>query len=85
MSELKTSCASEARLSKQRHEDHNNDVEPTMSVNENNDIEVDYEFHNNVAFVQVELGLENKDVEETEGLKNNAHSASFKLTEQVDW
>jgi hypothetical protein len=35
--------------------------------------------------VQVELGLENKDVEETEGLKNNAHSASFKLTEQVDW
>jgi hypothetical protein len=33
-----------------------------------NDVEVDYEFHNDTAFVQVELCLEDKDVEETEGL-----------------
>ena len=51
MSELKTRCASEERLSNKRHEDHNDDVEPPMSVN---DAEVDYEFHNDAAFVQVE-------------------------------
>jgi hypothetical protein len=39
-----------------------------MSVNEDDDIDVDYEFHNDVAVVQIELGLEDKDVEETEGL-----------------
>ena len=66
MSELKISCASEARLYNKRHEDHDNDVEPPMSVN---DIEVDYEFRNNAAFVQVELCLEDEDVEETEGLR----------------
>jgi len=31
-------------------------------------VEVEYEFHNNTAFVQVEFGLEDKDAEETEGL-----------------
>ena len=62
---MKTSCASEARLSNERHEYHNNDVEPLMSVNE---VEVDYEFHNGTAFVQVELSLEDDDVEETKGL-----------------
>jgi hypothetical protein len=36
-----------------------------MSVN---GIEVDYESHNDAAFVQIELGLEDKDVEEREGL-----------------
>ena len=65
MSELKTSCASEAQLSNKRHENHDDDVEPLMSVN---DIEVDYEFHNNAAFIQIELSLEDEDVEEMEGL-----------------
>jgi hypothetical protein len=65
VSELKTSCASEARLSNERHRDHDNDVEPPMS---GNDVEVDYEFRNDAAFLQVELSLEDKDVEETEGL-----------------
>ncbi len=65
VSELKTSCASEARMSNERHEDHDNDVEPSMSVN---DVEGDYVFHNDTAFVQVELGLKDNDVEETEGL-----------------
>ena len=68
MSELKESCAREAQLSSERHEDHDNDVEHLMSVNEINDIDVDHEFHNDVAFVQIELGLEEEDVEETEGL-----------------
>jgi hypothetical protein len=45
VSKLKTSCASEARLSNERHEDHDDDVEPPMSVNENNDVDMDYEFH----------------------------------------
>jgi hypothetical protein len=68
VSELKASCASEARLSNKRHEDHNNDVEPLMSVNEEDDVDVDYEFHNDIEVVQIELGFEDKDVEETEGL-----------------
>jgi hypothetical protein len=29
---------------------------------------VDYEFHNNIAFVQIELRLEEEDVEEVQGL-----------------
>ena len=33
-----------------------------------NDIEVEYEFHNNAALVQVELRLEDEDVEESKGL-----------------
>jgi hypothetical protein len=42
------------------------------------DVEVDYEFHNDGAFVQVELILEEK-------LKSNkAHSTSFEFTEHVD-
>jgi hypothetical protein len=36
-----------------------------MSADE---VEVEYEFHNNTAFVQVDFGLEDEDVEETEGL-----------------
>ncbi len=60
VSELKTSCASEARLSNERHEDQDDDVKPPMSV-----AEVDYEFHNDAAFVQVGLSLEDEDVEET--------------------
>ncbi len=39
-----------------------------MSVYEDNDIEVDYELHNNAAFVQIELGLKETDVEEVQGL-----------------
>jgi len=53
VSELKASCASEARLSNKRHEDCNNDVEPLMSIIENNDVDMGYEFHNNAAFVQI--------------------------------
>ena len=33
-----------------------------------NDSEVEYEFHNNAALVQVELRLEDEDVEESKGL-----------------
>ncbi len=29
------------------------------------DVEVDYEFHNDAAFVQVELSIEDEDVEKT--------------------
>jgi hypothetical protein len=65
VSELKISCASEARLNNERHKDHDNDMEPPMSVN---DVEMGYEFHNDAVFVQVELILEDEDVEETEGL-----------------
>jgi hypothetical protein len=61
VSELKTSCTSEPRLSNKRHEDHDDDVEPPMSED---DVEVDYEFHNDGAFMQVELSLEDEDVEE---------------------
>jgi hypothetical protein len=52
VSELKASCASEARLSNKRHEDHNNDAEPLMSVNEDNDVDVDYEFHKTTTMTQ---------------------------------
>ena len=65
VSELRASCASEVRLSNEGHEDHDDDVEPSMSTDE---VEVEYEFDNNTAFVQVEFGLEDEDVEETEGL-----------------
>jgi hypothetical protein len=41
VSELKISCANEAQLNNERHEDHDNDVEPPMSVN---DVEVDMSF-----------------------------------------
>ena len=60
VSELKINCASEARLSNERHEDHDDVVKPPICVND--------EFHNNTAFVQIELGLKDEDVEETEGL-----------------
>ena len=62
--ELRINCENEARLNNKRHEDHNDDVEPPISFN---DVEVDDEFHNDTAFVQVELCLEDEDVEETEG------------------
>ncbi len=39
-----------------------------MSVYEDNDVEVDYKFYNNAAFVHIELGLEETDVEEVQGL-----------------
>jgi hypothetical protein len=65
VSELLATCASEVRLNNEGHEDHDNDVEPPMSTDE---VEVEYEFHNNTAFVQVEYGLEEEDVEEMEGL-----------------
>ncbi len=38
-----------------------------MSVYEDNGVEVDYEFHNDTAFVQIELGLKETDVEEVQG------------------
>ncbi len=58
----KASCSSKASLQHKGHEDHNNDVEPLMNVYEDNDVEVDYEFHNDAAFVQIELGLKETDV-----------------------
>jgi hypothetical protein len=64
----KASCSSKASLQHKGHEDHNKDVEPSMRVYEDNDVEVDYEFHNDAAFVQIELGLEETDVEEVQGL-----------------
>ena len=60
-----TSCASEERLNNEGHEDHDDDMEPPMSTDK---VEVEYEFHNNTAFVQVEFGLKDKDVEEMEDL-----------------
>jgi hypothetical protein len=39
-----------------------------MSIHENDDIDVDYEFHNNVTFVQIKLGLKEENVEEVQGL-----------------
>jgi len=54
VSELRATCASVIRLNNEGHEDHDNDVEPLMSTDE---VEVEYEFHNNTAFVQVEFGL----------------------------
>ena len=63
--ELRVTCASEVRLNNEGHEDHDDDVEPPMSTDK---VEVEYEFHNNTTFVQVEFGLEDEDVEETEGL-----------------
>ena len=61
LKELNASCASKAQLSNGRHEDHDDDVEPPMSED---DFEVDYEFHNNAAFIQVELSLKDEDAEE---------------------
>ncbi len=65
VSELRASCASEVRLNNKGHADHDDDVEPPMSTVK---VEVEYEFHNNTALVQVEFGLEDEEVEETEGL-----------------
>jgi hypothetical protein len=48
------------------HEDHDDDMEPLMSVNDDDEVELDYEFHNNAAFVQIELGLKEADVEEVQ-------------------
>jgi hypothetical protein len=65
--ELKASCASKAS-SLRENEDHNNDVEPSMSISDDKEVKVDYEFHNDAAFVQIKLGLEEADVEEVQGL-----------------
>jgi hypothetical protein len=64
----KAGFSSKASLHRKGHEDHDNDVEPPMSVYEDDDVEVEYEFHNNIAFMQIELGLEGEDVEEVQGL-----------------
>jgi hypothetical protein len=65
VSESNTSCANEAQLNNERHEDHDNGVKPPMSVNA---VKVDYEFHSDAAFVQVEVCLKDEDIEDTEGL-----------------
>jgi hypothetical protein len=39
-----------------------------MSISDDDEVKVDYEFHNDAAFVQIELGLEVADVEEVQGL-----------------
>ncbi len=67
VSELKASCASEANSLKE-NEDHDNDVEHSMNISDDKEVEVDYEFHKDAAFVQIELGLEEADVEEVLGL-----------------
>jgi hypothetical protein len=67
MSESKASCASKAN-SLTENEDHDNDVEPSMNTSDDKEVEVDYEFHNDAAFVQIKLGLEEADVEEVLGL-----------------
>jgi hypothetical protein len=63
VSETRASCASKASLFKE-NEDHNDDVEPPMSTSNDNEVEVDYEFHNNATFVQIELGLKEANIEE---------------------
>jgi hypothetical protein len=63
VSESKASCASKASSLK-KNEDHNNDVEPLMIISDDEEVEVDCEFHNGAAFVKIELGLEESDVEE---------------------
>ncbi len=50
-------CSSEASLHCKGHEDHDDEVEPLVSIYEIDDVEVDHEFHNNVAFMQIELEL----------------------------
>ncbi len=39
-----------------------------MNIDKDAVIEVDYKFHNNAAFLQIELGLKEKDGEEWTGL-----------------
>ena len=68
MSKWKASCSSKASLQHEGHEDHDNDAEPLIGVYENNDVEMGYKFHNDAAFVQIELTLEEEDVEEVQGL-----------------
>ncbi len=67
VSESKASCASKANSLKE-NEDHNDDMEPSMNISDDKEVEVDYEFHNDAAFVQIELALEEADVEEVLGL-----------------
>jgi hypothetical protein len=68
VSKWKAGCSSKASLHHKGHEDHDNDVEPPVSVYEDNDIKVHYNFHKNVAFVQIELGLKEEGVEKVQGL-----------------
>jgi hypothetical protein len=39
-----------------------------MSASDDDEVKVDYKFHNNAAFVQIELGLKEADVDEVQGL-----------------
>jgi hypothetical protein len=65
---VKIGCSSKASLHRKGHEDHDNDVEPLKSIYEADGVKVDFEFHNDIASVQIELGLVEEDVEEVQGL-----------------
>jgi hypothetical protein len=39
-----------------------------MSTSDDDEVKVDYEFHKDAAFVQIELGLKEADVKEVQGL-----------------
>jgi hypothetical protein len=64
----KTGCSSEASLHIKEREDHDDDVGSSMNDDEDDEIKEDYKFHNDAAFVQIELGLEEEDVEELKGI-----------------
>jgi hypothetical protein len=66
VSESRASCTSEASLLK-KNENHDDDVEPPMNTSDDNEVKVDYEFHKDAAFVQIEVGLKEADVEEVQG------------------
>ena len=65
--EGKADCSSEASLHNKEHKDHDDNIRHLLSTDEDDDIEVDYEFHNDAAFVHTELGLKEEDVEESKG------------------
>jgi hypothetical protein len=64
----RTGCSSKASLHNKNHEDHNDDVESPMNMDKDDKIKVDYEFHNNAEFMQIELVLEEKDVKVLKGI-----------------
>jgi hypothetical protein len=49
---------------KVKHEDRNDDAGPLMNIENSINKEVDYKFHSNVSFVQIELGLEEEDIDD---------------------
>ncbi len=49
------------------------------------DVEVDYEFHNDAAFVQVEICLEDEDVEDTEGISQEIRPTLQALNSPNMW